>query len=230
MKPSVLLLAATVLASGVGAPASAEQSRTDDTVREAPRYYLGLHGGMNQLTEWPAKVRLGAPVVIDGKAELKSGYAAGVVIGRQREHTRIELEYQQGGLKLKGLELGAVAEPVAGDKGRYRALTLNGLLTGKFTERWHAYGGVGVGFGRVDLPAGEFSSGCNCFPKVSGNGLVVLAKLGTEYQFDRDGNHRAYLQYTWLSMRGPSSSGSPGIEYDRKLFGAVTLGYRYVFD
>ena len=238
MKHAAFLIAAAA-ACGAAAPAFAELKPNDqagnpvtlaDLKTDEPRYYVGLHGGMNQLTEWPAKVRLGAPVIVDGAAQLKRGYAAGLVIGRQREHTRVELEYQQGNFRLKGLELGAVAEPFAGEKGRYRALTLNGMLTGQITQRWNAYGGLGIGIGRVDLPAGAFSSGCDCFPKASGNGFVWLARLGTEYQFDWQGNHRAFLQYTWLNMRGPSTSGPTGIDYERKGFGALTVGYRYMFD
>ncbi len=226
MKHTTLLLAAAAL-FGIGIGKAGAQPVNVDA---EPRYYIGLHGGANQIREWPAKVRLGAPVVLDGAAQMKIGYAAGIQLGRQTENGRIELEYQQGGFKLKGLELGPVSESVTGGKGGYRALTLNGYRSGAFSERSYGYLGLGIGFGRAELPAGEFSSGCSCFPKVAGNGLVLLARLGTEYRFDYQGNHRAFLQYTWLSMRGPSTSGAPGIEYDRKVFGTLTLGYRYVFD
>lgn len=226
MNKTAYFLAAAAIAGGLCGHATA-QLRFDS---DEPRYYIGLHGGANQIKEWPAKVRLGAPVVLDGAVFTKVGYAGGIQIGRQTENARFELEYQQGGFKLKGIELGPVTESVSSEQGRYRALTLNAYRTGAFSERWGGYVGLGIGFGRAQLPAAGFSSGCDCFPKVSGNGLVLLARLGTEYKFDWAGNHRAFLQYTWLSMRGPSTSGAPGIEYDRKVFGTLTLGYRYVFD
>ncbi len=227
MKHTALMIAAAMSIHGVAAAAAPQQR---DVEEDNPRYYIGLNGGANQLKEWPATVRLGGPVSADGAAHLKSGYAAGIQIGRQKKNSRIELEYQQGGFKLKGLELGPVTESVAGDAGRYQALTLNGYRTGELSENWTGYAGLGIGWGRVELPGAGFSGGCNCFPKAAGNSLVLLARLGTEYRFDDNGKHRAFLQYTWLGMRGPSYPGSPGIDYDRKIFGSLTIGYRYVFD
>ncbi len=227
--PQSLLAAVALLSSGLSVEAGAQQRNVD----AEPRYYIGLHGGANQLKAWPATVRLGGPASADGAAQLKSGYAAGLQLGRQTENGRIELEYQQGGFRLKGIELGPVTEAVQGDTGSYRALTLNGYRSGALSENWRGYIGLGIGWGRVDLPGAGFSGGCNCFSRVSGNSVVLLARLGTEYRFDNDGNHRAFIQYTWLGMRGPSSAnaaGTPGIDYDRKIFGSLTIGYRYVFD
>lgn len=227
MKFRVLITAAALLATGLPGIVAAQEAAEID---KEPRYYIGLHGGLNQLKDWPATVRLGGGVSADGEVQLKSGYAAGLQIGRQREKSRFELEYQQGGFRLKGLALGPVTEAVTGDTGRYQALTLNGYRTGRLSESWRGYAGLGIGFGRVDLPGAGFSTGCDCFPKSSGNGLVLLARLGTEYRFDAEGNHRAFIQYTWLSMRGPSTAGATGIDYERHIFGGLTLGYRYVFD
>jgi hypothetical protein len=37
------------------------------------------------------------------------------------------------------------------------------------------------------------------------------------------------LQYTWLSLPRPEAGGPPAIRYERKPFGAVTLGYSRQF-
>lgn len=192
-----------------------------------PAIYVGAQFGVNDLNSWPAQVDFGAGVKVDGRQRLGSGNHYGLAVGRQTAKGRFELEYQRGDMKLRGIELGPVSE-TAGGSGHYEALTVNAYRTHAFNESVSGYLGVGIGWGAVSLPRASFSTGCNCFPAASEDGLAYLARLGAEYRFGE--GHHAFLQYTWLSLPGPSALGSaPGVEYSRRGIGAVSVGYRKHF-
>lgn len=221
-KTSTATLLATLLAIGHSLPASAQES----ALRNDPGYYLTVHAGYNHLDNWPATVDFGAGVNVGGKLQLDYGPHFGIAAGRQTENARFELEYQQGSFDLTGVQLGPVSESASGT-GHYKALTANAYRTYAFDANWLAFAGLGIGFGRVELPAAGFSSGCNCFAAASKDGLALLGRVGLEYRFNA--RHNAALQYTWLRMPGPQSGGSPSVSYPRETIGIIGLGYRYLY-
>lgn len=221
-KTSIASVLAALFAVGYSAAAVAEEL----TLRKDSGYYLNLHAGYNNLDNWPATVDLGGGVNVDGKLKLDSGPHFGVAVGRQTENARFELEYQQGSFDLAGIQLGPVSQDASGT-GHYKALTANAYRTYAFDANWLAFAGLGLGFGRVELPAAGFSSGCNCFAAASKDGLVLLGRIGLEYRFNAQ--HNAAVQYTWLRMPGPQSGGSPSVSYPRENIGVLGLGYRYLY-
>lgn len=192
----------------------------------SPHYYLGLQGGRNNLNNWNADVSLGAGVTLPGKVNLDQGTQGGLILGRQTEHARYEIEYQHGSFDLQAINLGSQTQTVGGS-GHYDALTLNAYRTESLSESISGYLGAGIGFGKTKLPGAGFSSGCHCFPAASGNGLTYQLRAGLEY--DLAAPHKAFIQYTLLSLPGPDSGSNPGVEYDRKQIGIIGLGYRYIF-
>lgn len=212
---------AALIAAGCNLPALAAEPMPGDSA-----YYLTVHGGRNHLDNWPATVTLGPGVSTDGNLKLDYGLHFGVAAGRQTENARFELEYQQGSFDVTGIQLGPVSESVSGS-GQYRALTVNAYRTHAFDDNWLGFAGLGIGFGRIELPEASFSSGCHCFAAASKDGLALLGRLGIEYRFNA--HHNAALQYTWLRVPGPQSGGSPGVSYPRETLGILGIGYRYIY-
>lgn len=213
-------------------PAMAQQAATE--AQDEARYYGSVQVGRNNLDEWKNQVRLGANVLLDGRAITNAGNVVGFVIGRQQLKTedaqqaitRYELEYQRGRFDIKGVEVSVFSEAASGS-GKYEALTLNAYRQKPWTENWSGYAGLGIGWGKADLPAIKTSIGCDCLGAASKSGAVFLARAGLEYRFNR--HHNAFVQYTFLNMRGPSSGTTPGVDYARKWIGAASVGYRYLF-
>ena len=194
--------------------------------RDEAVYYAGGHLGVNLLGSWPGTVDFGGGIEVGGRLNLDQGEHYGLILGRQTEKGRFEIEYQRGGFDLTGASLGAVSRTVSG-KGRYEALTLNAYRFRKLDEAWTAYVGVGIGWGRVRLPGADLGSVCNCLPAVSDGGFVYQGRLGLEYRFgDR---HHLFGQYTWLNLPGPDSGGTPGVDYSRRGVGTLSIGYRRPF-
>lgn len=226
MQPSFALAARTMLAAAalttLAAPALAQSS----TATTEPRVYMGLQLGRHNLDSWDNQVRLGPGVALDGKVHTDAGNVFGVVLGRQSENARYELEYQRGAFDVRRIELGAVNQPVSGS-GKYQALTLNAYRQEAFNAQWSGYAGVGLGWGKADVPRIDLSNGCNCVGEAAKSGLTLLARAGVEYRFDQ--HHNAFAQYTLLRVPGPSAGGTPGVSYDKQWIGALAVGYRYLF-
>ena len=191
-----------------------------------PAYYVGGHLGVNALDNWPATVDFGAGVRVGGRMELDGGGHYGLVVGRQTEKGRFELEYQRGDSKLTGIQLGPLGEAASG-RLDYEALTVNAYRTRAFDAAWKGFVGVGIGWGAVKMPGAGFTNGCKCFPATSEGGFVYQGRIGLEYAFGA--GHNAYAQYTWLSLPGAASDGVPGIDYPRRGIGALSIGYRKTF-
>lgn len=191
-----------------------------------PAYYVGGHLGVNAMNSWPATVDFGAGVRVGGRLALDDGGHYGLAVGRQTEKGRFELEYQQGDLKLTGIQAGPVNQAADG-RLRYEALTVNAYRTRAFDAAWKGFVGVGVGWGSVKMPGASFTGGCNCFPATSEGGFVYQGRLGLEYAFGE--GHNAYAQYTWLSLPGADSGSTPGVDYPRRGIGALSIGYRKTF-
>lgn len=193
-----------------------------------PANYFGVQGGINDLRgSWHGDVSLGPGVSLPGTVGIKRGNEFGVFGGRQSGNWRFEGEYQHGNFDITSIELGPVSEahPASGS---YDALTLNAYRTGEITNGLTAYGGLGIGWGRVRLPQMGFASnGCNCFAGSSGSGFAWLARVGLEYALTSNDN--VFAQYTYLGLPRAGSGGSPGVEYERKNVGSLGIGYRRTF-
>jgi len=191
-----------------------------------PGYYAGLHGGRNDVDEWNGNVSLGAAVTLSGTVSAERGAHWGVFGGRQTENARFEVEYQRGDFDITAIRLGPLSQAMAAD-GKYQALTVNAYRTHDFNERFGAYVGLGIGWGKIELPGMAFTGGCNCFREASKSGFAYQARVGAEWHIAP--SHNAFVQYTWLRLPRPTSGGSPGVEYGRKSVGAITVGYRHEF-
>ncbi|TCW31837.1 outer membrane protein [Gulbenkiania mobilis] len=189
-----------------------------------PAPYLGAHLGTNLLDHWPARVDFGG-VTASGEAALDSGLHGGLMLGRQTEHARFEMEYQRGAIELNSLKLGPLNRSADGT-GHYDAVTVNAYRTHDFNERWSAFAGAGIGWGKVRMPSGRLE-GCECFASASESGLVYQGRIGVEYRLARA--HSAFAQYSLLRLPGASGGGTPQVAYEDRTIGSVTVGYRMLF-
>lgn len=191
-----------------------------------PASYAGIYGGANNLKRWPATVGLGPGVSLPGELSLDGGGHVGVMIGRQTDNARFELEFQAGKFDVTAIQVGGVRQQVSSG-GDYKALTFNAYRTQPFTAALTGYAGLGVGWGSASLPQLGFTGGCSCFPAASGSGLAYQARAGLEYKLSE--RHHTFAQYTLLSLPKVSSGGSPGVSYSRKRVNVLAVGYRYAF-
>lgn len=199
----------------------AAQAQTANPVR-----YWGAHAGVNTLKDWNAQVDFGFGSPLSGRADLDRGVHGGLMVGRQSEHLRYELEYETGRIEFDRLSLDPLSATVNG-KGRYHALFANAYRTDRLSERIDGFVGGGIGWGRVKLPLLGLGANCNCFGPASKSGFAWQLRAGLGYRVSEQAS--VSLQYTWLSLPRPEAEGPPGIRYDRKRFGAVTLGYSRQF-
>jgi opacity protein-like surface antigen len=191
-----------------------------------PVRYWGAHAGVNTLKDWDAQIDFGFGTPLTGRADLDRGVHGGLMVGRQSEHARYELEYEAGRIKVERLTLDPLSEAVSG-KGRYQALFANAYRTDRLSERVDSFIGGGIGWGHVKLPQLGLGANCNCFGPASKSGFAWQLRAGLGYRVSEKAS--VSLQYTWLSLPRPESEGPPGIRYDRQRFGAVTLAYTRQF-
>ncbi len=226
-----LKLATCLASTAMFSPVFA-QSNTE--AQNEPRYYGSIQVGRNNVTSWKNEVNLGGGVQLPGLVSSDAKGVVGLVLGRQETRvdnneqkiTRYELEYQRGQFNLTGVEVGVVNAAVSG-KGKYEALTLNAVRQVPWNESWSGYAGLGIGWGRVQMPQFTLSNACNCTGSPNKSGLTVLARGGVEYSLDNQ--NKAFVQYTFLNLKGPDSDGTPSRNYSRKWVGALSVGYRYIF-
>jgi len=190
-----------------------------------PGMYVGGHVGANNLGDWPASVDFGSGVGVDGSLSIGSGYHLGILAGRQTENARFELEYQYGRFDVEQLELGGLTQP-ASARGHYDALTFNAYRTFALATRWTGFAGLGIGWGKASLPGAGFGP-CNCFPAASKTGLAYQARFGAEYEVAT--GHLLFGQFSWLSLPGSSSGGTPSVTYPRHGVSSIGVGYRKTF-
>jgi opacity protein-like surface antigen len=189
-------------------------------------HYWGLHAGVNTLKDLDAQVDFGFGMPLNGRADLERGVHGGLMVGRQSEHARYELEYETGRIKLERLTLDPLSEAVNG-KGRYHALFANAYRTDRLSEKVDSFVGGGIGWGRVKLPLLGLGPTCKCFGPAAKSGFAWQLRAGLDYRVSEQSN--VSLQYSWLGLPRPEAEGPPAIRYDRKRFGAVTLGYARTF-
>jgi opacity protein-like surface antigen len=214
------LAAAALLALQAQAAESGQDPRSE------PVNYWGIHGGVNTLDELRARVDFGAGPPFEGRADLDRGLHGGLMAGRQTEHARYELEYEFGRFKVEHLSLGPVSQ-AADAHGDYQALFANAYRTEQLAEAIDAFAGAGIGWGRMKLPRLGLGDTCNCFGPASKSGFAWQLRAGLNYRISDKA--AVALQYTWLNLPRPEAGGPPSIAYERKRFGAFTLGYTRQF-
>ena len=212
-------LGSSALLVGIALPLSAAAQATQ------PAYYAGAHLGQNNLSSWPAEVNFGGPRA-SGRLSLDDGAHGGLMVGRQTENARFEVEYQQGRVDVSSVQLGPVTQGVDA-RGKYHVLMLNAYRTFVLRPSLTAYAGAGVGWSSVKLPGLPPINACNCFPAASKKGAAFQLRVGAEYLVAP--GHGLFLQYTALRLPGPDSGGVPSVDYARRTIGALTAGYRATF-
>lgn len=210
------IIAGLALALGLSNVALAE---------EVQDWYLAGHLGVNHLASWPAAVDFGG-VEAAGRLALSRGSHAGLMLGRQSEHARLELELAQGRFRIERMALADVSEAVSAH-GKYQALLANLYRHDALSRDWRAFAGVGIGWGKVDLPGLQFSSGCACLGDASRRGAVYQGRVGLAYQ--PAGADAIALQASYLSLPGPVRETLPSVRYGRRGVTAVTLSYTHYF-
>ncbi len=204
-----LLLAACALSAPLAAQA-----------QEAP--YWSVQGGMNNVSDWPARVNFGGPQV-DASLQIDRGMQFGAAIGKQYEKGRFELEYQHGQFDIEGATVAAVSQ-VANANGKYDVLTANAYRTFQMSDSVAAYAGLGVGYGRVNLPQVGGATGCQCLNSAAKGSAVYQARLGMEFKVSDSG--LMFAQAGWLSLPGARSDGTAYVTYPRRGFATLGIGYR----
>ncbi len=209
--PSLASLAATLLALS-----------TAQAAEPPPFNYWGAHLGTNTLRDWNARVDFGFGTPLNGHAALKRGLHGGLVTGRQAGHGRYELEYERGRIRVERLSLGTLSENVDAG-GHYDAVFANAYRSDRIGENVESVAGGGIGWGRVKLPQLNLGTTCACFGPASKSGFAWQLRAGLAYRLADDS--RIALQYTWLNLPRPERGTAPGVQYERRRFGAITLGY-----
>jgi opacity protein-like surface antigen len=189
---------------------------------DPPAYYAGAHLGANTLRDWNARVDFGFGTALDGQAELRRGLHGGLQFGRQEGHGRYEVEYERGRLRVERLTLAPLSEAVNGS-GRYEALFANAYRTDRLGTALDSFIGGGIGWGRVKLPQLNLGETCACFGPASKSGFAWQLRAGLAYRLTAADS--VALQYTWLGLPRPGRESEPSVQYERRRFGALTLGY-----
>jgi opacity protein-like surface antigen len=192
---------------------------------EPPAWYMAGHLGANKLDDWPATVDFGG-VKANGQLGLERGGHAGLMVGRETEHARFELEFVHGRLKVDTIELSGVSEH-SGAHGKYDAVLANLYRHDALGGGLRAFAAIGLGWGRAQLPQLRFSSGCECLGPASRNGAAYQGRVGLAYQ--PAPGHAFSVQYSHLSLVGPRRGGMPSVEYGRRSFGAFSAAYTHYF-
>lgn len=195
---------------------------TAQAAEPAPFNYWGAHLGANTLRDWDAKVDFGFGTPFDGRAELKRGLHGGLMAGRQSGHGRYELEIERGRIRVERLSLGTLSENVDAS-GHYDALFANAYRVDRLGGNIESFAGGGIGWGRVKLPQLNVGTSCACFGPAAQSGFAWQLRAGLAYRLA--GDSRIALQYTWLNLPRPERDAAPQVQYERRRFGAITLGY-----
>ncbi len=109
-------------------------------------------------------------------------------------------------------------------RAKYDVLTVNAHRSEAFSANWSAFGGVGVGIGRVTLPGITLDSGCKCFSEASKTKLVYQARIGAEYRLSETGF--GFVQVGYLRLPGAAAGGASAVTYPKRGIKLLSLGYR----
>jgi opacity protein-like surface antigen len=218
LNPSPILPLAGLLLAGLSTFAA-------QAAEPASPYYAGLHLGAHGHDDWPASVDFGG-VRSQGQLSLRSNLHAGLLLGRQRERARFELEWQHGVLPVRSVTLGPIQQ-AAGQRGHYDALTLNALYQVPFSGPWSGLLGGGLGWGRAVLPAVPFDNGCQCVAAAQRSGASYQLRLGAAYQ--ADARWQGQVSLNWLHLGGPRAAGKTSITYASRGIPSVSAGVLFPF-
>ncbi len=216
-------LSAFLMGAAVAVPALAQSQIPDE---ERRNNYWAVQGGVNHLSSWPGVVDFGGPRA-DATLTLKRGSTFGLVLGRQYGKARYDIEYQHGSLKVSDVKLAALSQAVSASI-KYDVLTVNAYRQGRFSDSMLGFVGIGVGYGRVNLPTIGLSNGCKCFSEASRGSGVVQVRTGLDYELSEDG--LAYLQLGWTRLPGAKSGALPSVTYGRRSVAMLSVGYRGRFN
>lgn len=187
-----------------------------------PAPYWGVHLGQNTLKDWDARIDFGSGEPFAGRADLERGWHGGFMVGRRTAHARFELEYQQGSIEIERLTLQGLSAQSDG-RGRYQAVFGNAYRAERINDSLGAFVGGGIGWGRVKLPYLGLGTTCACFGPAAKSGFAWQVRAGLDYALSPQGS--ITLQYSLLNLPEPTSGGTPGIEYEQRRVGAISLGY-----
>lgn len=191
-----------------------------------PAMYAGVHLGQNNLHSWPLRVDFGG-ISSTGGLGLDRGAHWGLFVGRQRDDSRMEIEYQHGRIDVTRATVGAVSQAHEGH-GDYQALMFNAYRVVDVRPDFNLYGALGVGLGRISLPSLPPLSGCICLRGASNTDFAFQVKVGAEYQFA--GANRVFLQYSALHLPSAASgSPTPTVYYRHRDVVGLSVGYRRTF-
>jgi opacity protein-like surface antigen len=208
-----------------GAPLAVTAAPLDQAGAEPAVRYLSAHVGLNNLSDWPARVSFGGPEV-EARLQLKRGANLGLAFGRQAGPGRHELEYQHGRFDIERASIGRVTEAVDAS-GSYDVLTANALRELYVHPAVTVYGGIGAGLARVKLPQISLSNGCRCLAEADRTGFAWQARVGAERRVTASG--LVFGQLGYLSLPGPRAQGQSAIRYRSRATGVLSVGYRHQF-
>lgn len=209
----------------LGMTAAAALPCTQAGAADAVRYW-GAHAGVNTPTSWNAQVDYGSGRPVTARLDLDRGAHGGLMLGHQSGQARYELEVEAGRIETERLTIGPRSAAL-GAHGRYRALFANAYGVAQLGASVDGFAGAGIGWGRATMPRVGLGDGCSCFGPASKSGFAWQLRAGLGYRVSAQSS--VALQYTWLALPRPQADGLPRVRYDRKGFGAVTLGYRRQF-
>lgn len=186
-------------------------------------FYAGGHIGLNEGVDWPAKVDLGAGIVVPGRLNTDAQIHGGVQLGYQYDHARLEVELQHGGLNVKEFSLGAVS---GGEQGsiNYSTLMMNGHRRFDITDKFGISLGAGAGLARINFPKVETGTSCNCLNGFSNNVFSYQFRVGFEYEVSR--GLRMVGSYSQIFLPSIKDGNFPATNFSNFNIGVASIGFR----
>lgn len=181
---------------------------------EDAKTYLAAHAGVQLGSKWPASLNWGE-VSLDEDFKMNQGFHGGLMLGRDYEKSRYELEYQHGKADMQN---NGLSEGPSGSA-RYDLFFINAYRKKEIKPNVNGYLGAGIGWAKL-----KFFNPCECMSNASGDGLAFQLRAGLEYQ--HTAGRYVFAQYSHLFL---PSTDAETIQYHRHNFGTATIGYRIVF-
>ncbi len=191
-----------------------------------PENYFAGHFGIHNLDDWHARVSLSDVISFDGYLQIESSWQGGLLFGREYENSRYEIELQELNYNVTTVSVNGISERKSRRDGHVRAITFNANRLFEIDEDFEAFAGLGIGWGKTEMPSKGFNEGCLCFPEAEEGGPIWQARLGLDYEFNE--HTQFFIQYTRiLNMRGPSREyAQPGVFYTEENVSTISVGVR----
>jgi opacity protein-like surface antigen len=193
---------------------------------DEPENYFAGHLGIHNLDDWDARVSLSDTVGFNGYLQIDSSWQGGILLGREYDNYRYEIELQELNFNVTSVSVNGVSESKSRRDGHLRAVTFNANRMFEIDNNFEAFAGLGIGWGETELPSKGFENGCTCFPEADESGLLWQARLGLDYEYNE--HTEFFIQYTRiLNMRGPSVKYTqPGVIYSEEDVSTISIGVR----